>query len=60
MKPTKAATSNAERATFPLDDPRHGTPHAYTNLVCRCDPCRAAWAAYVRQRRAHYAGRRGV
>lgn len=29
-------------------DPRHGTSNGYTNLKCRCDACRAAWAAYKR------------
>lgn len=30
----------------------HGeTCHHYTNNGCRCDPCRAAWAAYMRRRK---------
>lgn len=33
-------------------DPRHGTANGYGNLKCRCQPCRNAWAAYVRPRRA--------
>lgn len=36
------------------DDPRHGTVNGYTNLACRCDPCKAANTAEVekgRQRR---------
>ena len=39
------------------DDPRHGTRNGYTNLTCRCDRCRAAWADYVygiRRRRAAF------
>lgn len=31
------------------NDPRHGTPHAYCNLDCRCDRCRAAWREYSRE-----------
>jgi hypothetical protein len=27
------------------DDPRHGTNNAYTNLACRCAPCRKAASA---------------
>ncbi len=30
------------------DDPRHGTPNCYTNLHCRCDTCKKAWADYHR------------
>lgn len=26
------------------DDPRHGTSNGYTNLECRCQLCREAWA----------------
>jgi hypothetical protein len=37
------------------DDPRHGTTNGYTNLRCRCDPCRAAHAANVRRQRAQRA-----
>jgi hypothetical protein len=28
------------------NDPRHGTANGYSNLDCRCVPCRDAWAAY--------------
>lgn len=37
------------------DDPRHGTLNGYSNQRCRCDACRAAWAAYtskLRERRS--------
>ena len=34
------------------NDPRHGTPNGYGNLQCRCDLCRAAWAASQRQQAA--------
>jgi hypothetical protein len=27
-------------------DVRHGTINGYTNLKCRCDLCRRAWADY--------------
>lgn len=27
-------------------DPRHGTQNGYTNLKCRCQFCRDAWATY--------------
>lgn len=30
----------------------HGTTNAYQHGKCRCADCRAAWAAYVRQRKA--------
>jgi hypothetical protein len=34
-------------------DHRHGTVNGYTNLHCRCEACRKAWAAscYARQQR---------
>lgn len=36
-------------------DPRHGTSNGYSNLKCRCDRCREAWAAahakYMERRR---------
>lgn len=25
---------------------KHGTPSGYKNYKCKCDACRAAWAAY--------------
>jgi hypothetical protein len=34
------------------DDPRHGTVNGYTNLRCHCQPCKDAFAGYVRKRRA--------
>lgn len=36
------------RAAFAADstDPRHGTHNGYTNLGCRCDPCRRASSLY--------------
>ena len=34
------------------DDHRHGTVHAYLNLNCRCDACKAAWAKRARERLA--------
>lgn len=33
------------------DDPRHGTTNGYSNLACRCQPCRDAWTAYLLGRR---------
>lgn len=27
------------------DDPRHGSVNGYSNLGCKCDPCKAAWKA---------------
>lgn len=33
-------------------DPRHGTLNGYTNLNCRCQPCRDAWAEYCLGQRA--------
>jgi hypothetical protein len=32
-------------------DPRHGTENGYSNLRCRCQHCRRAWAFTVRKRR---------
>lgn len=34
------------------DDHRHGTDNAYTNLKCRCQPCRTAHATAERPRQA--------
>ena len=34
------------------DDPRHGSVNGYSNLACRCQPCKNAWAAAVRKRKA--------
>lgn len=28
-------------------DPRHGSANGYSNLNCRCQPCRDAWAARI-------------
>jgi hypothetical protein len=49
-KPRPASTAK----DFPdrPDDPRHGTVNGYSNLKCRCDRCRAAWAIAYRARRA--------
>lgn len=33
-------------------DPRHGTSNGYSNLYCRCQPCRDAHAAYFREYKA--------
>lgn len=33
------------------NDLRHGTVNGYSNLKCRCQPCRDAWADYVYRRR---------
>jgi hypothetical protein len=30
----------------------HGTPNAYTNYRCRCEPCRQAHSLYRSERRA--------
>ena len=44
---------------LPDDDPRHGTVNGYSNLKCRCDECRAAWAADQRTQKEKRA-RRGL
>lgn len=31
-------------------EPWHGTLDGYTNRGCRCEPCRANWRTYCRQR----------
>jgi hypothetical protein len=41
------------------DDPRHGTPNGYNNLLCRCDPCRDAWNAYSSPRKRDWNHRTG-
>jgi hypothetical protein len=33
------------------EPPHHGTPSAYFNYRCRCDPCRMAGSRYNRERR---------
>ncbi len=43
---------SAARPPLAPDDPRHGTSNGYKNLHCRCDRCRAAWAAYTAELRA--------
>lgn len=30
----------------------HGTTSTYSNYLCRCGACRAAWASYCADRRA--------
>lgn len=32
----------------------HGTPNMYVNRGCRCDDCRASWAAYTRKNSEKY------
>ncbi len=39
------------------DDPRHGTVNGYSNLKCRCVPCRGAWTAFCKEARLRRAGR---
>lgn len=34
-----------------VDDPRHGTLNGYTNLKCRCSPCRTARNDYAQKLR---------
>lgn len=38
---------SAEGHTFAKADPRHGTQGGYTNMKCRCAPCKAAWNTYM-------------
>jgi hypothetical protein len=35
-----------------VNDPRHGTENGYTNLLCRCQPCRDQHALIVKDQRA--------
>lgn len=46
-------TTAATRVQFASDpaDPRHGTVNGYAHLRCRCQRCRAAWAAHCQQQR---------
>jgi hypothetical protein len=39
------------------NDPRHGTLNGYSNLHCRCDACRGAWADYCYDLRQNRLGR---
>jgi hypothetical protein len=41
-----------------LPQQAHGTLGSYVNDRCRCDECRAAWAAYHREYRARRAAAR--
>lgn len=34
------------------EDPRHGTYNGYSNLKCRCEPCRKANTANAKRQRA--------
>lgn len=43
------------RTPLPEGDPRHGT-NGYYNLGCRCDVCRAANTAHLREYRARIKG----
>jgi hypothetical protein len=43
-------TPDDEGHSFDPADPRHGTPHAYRNLRCRCRRCKRANADSVRER----------
>ncbi len=45
------------RAPLVPGDPRHGKYTTYGNHGCRCDLCRAGWAAYVAQQQARRAAR---
>lgn len=46
------------RAAFAADptDPRHGTNNGYTNLGCRCDPCKDASSLYGSAKKRAKAG----
>lgn len=54
------ATGIAIRYIVPGDgDHRHGTTNGYTNLSCRCQPCRDAFAATQRVLQAKRRGSLG-
>jgi len=48
-----ATRSKAQRGkrVGPRSAPYHGTVNGYTNHKCRCQPCRDAFAEYVREYR---------
>jgi hypothetical protein len=47
----KAIISAAERFRNNPDDPRHGTENGYSNLKCKCEPCKQAWREAVAEDR---------
>jgi hypothetical protein len=47
----KKRRARAAVSPLPPGDPRHGTRNGYTNLLCRCDKCRRAWALYVQSQK---------
>lgn len=48
----KGPEALARAAVFRSDptDPRHATINGYSNLKCRCERCRTAWATEIRTR----------
>lgn len=50
-RPAQAGARKEGVVSLTPDDPRHGTSNGYTNLKCRCQPCRDAWAAYFATRK---------
>lgn len=46
-----AARSKSDRGPLPSGSPVHGTVYGYTGYSCRCDPCRAVWTEYARNKR---------
>lgn len=62
MTPDKAAQRAEKRAMLArgLVEPQHGTPGAYQDYGCRCEPCTEAWrAACARRMATPYAPRSG-
>lgn len=47
----------AEAFRNDLEDPRHGTVNGYSNLGCRCQPCKDANAVYNKRCREQREGR---
>jgi hypothetical protein len=49
---TVEISGNPARFIHPGDgDPRHGSDNGYSNLRCRCQHCRQAWARTYQKRR---------
>ena len=47
----KTKERRIERARKGVTEIPHGTVSGYSNWNCRCEECRAAWSAYLRERR---------
>jgi hypothetical protein len=51
MRRMRMSTVRKKRKVEVHKEDWHGTINGYTNLKCRCDDCRAAMSAYMREYR---------